>query len=130
MLASATRGSHQARKHLLLASVVEDEGVQGVQKPDDGGAEAGTAAGGAGPSNGVGPAPVVGQAAAAQAGTAPQSEQQVCAATEPPEAGTTGLAALGAAGGSQLGASSFGVGSKGERFRIRYMTIGPVDGFG
>lgn len=38
--------------------------------------------------------------------------------------------ALGGGGGVQLGADSRGVGSHGERFRIRYLTIGPVEGFG
>ena len=36
----------------------------------------------------------------------------------------------GMLGQPQLGANSGGVGSGGERYRIHYMTIGPVEGFG
>ena len=108
----------QARKHLLIASVTED-------------AEEGTAA-------------------AASAGAAPsqparqqeqQQQGQQAAAQQGPQTGQTTEACNGSeagplaeqqqeAGSVQLGIRASGVGSRGERYRIHYMTIGPVEGFG
>ncbi|KAL4440341.1 hypothetical protein ABPG75_003342 [Micractinium tetrahymenae] len=109
MLASATRGSHQARKHLLIASVVEDAEEAAREA---GGAAEGAAAGAA--------APADGREQQQQGGQQQQPQQQEEQPVQPPEG----------AGGAQLGANSRGTGSRGERFRIRYMTIGPVEGFG
>lgn len=112
MLASATRGSHQARKHLLIASVVEDA--------------AGAGSGAAVPAmalvaNGI---EQQGEQHQQQQRRQGQQGQQLEGQDQQPVQPT------GGAGGVQLGADSRGTGSRGERFRIRYMTIGPVEGFG
>ncbi|PRW39237.1 tRNA-splicing endonuclease subunit Sen34 [Chlorella sorokiniana] len=108
MLASATRGSHQARKHLLIASVTEDA--------DEAAA---------------------GSTLAAAEGAAPQPAQQQQQAAEQQAAEASNGADVGPlaeqqeeAGSVQLGLRAGGVGSRGERYRIHYMTIGPVEGFG
>lgn len=104
MLASATRGSHQARKHLLIASVVEEAAAAagaGAGAPDSRAAASGSDE---------------------QRGQQPQAQEQ--------QQQQQPVQALGGGGGVQLGADSRGVGSHGERFRIRYLTIGPVEGFG
>lgn len=102
ILAAATRGSHQARKHLLIASVVEQEPEAGAEAVQTGAAQAGAAAAVSGPAGG--------------------SEQQ--------QGQQQPVQRLGADGALQVGADSRGTGSRGERFRIRYTTIGPVEGFG
>ncbi|GAB4814072.1 hypothetical protein N2152v2_001118 [Parachlorella kessleri] len=91
LLAAAARGSHQARKHLLLASVVEgkdeDAELAGAGMP--------------GPS-----------AAAGAAGTAPG----------PAAASLQPVSAAAAATGNGY--------VEGQGYKIRYITIGPVEGFG
>ena len=117
VLAAATRGSHQARKHLLIASVVEeaearlDEQQQQQQPAQGGGGNGNGATAQSGSCQGQGGS----EEAAAGAGPGPiemHKQQQ------------EGLDA------QRLGASSGGTGSRGERYRIHYMTIGPVEGFG
>ena len=101
LLAAACRGSFQARKHLLLASVVplvgqqREEGGQPSRQQQVGEDErrAAEKAGGGG-------------------GEAPVAEE------------ACGVAGLGA--GSKFCVTEYG----GERYRVLYMTFGPVEGFG
>ena len=81
MLASATRGSFQARKHLLVATVIEAGGEGG--------------------------------------GKAPQHQQQQQGEEERQEAA--------AGGGEQPGGAEQ---QHQQGYRVQYMTLGPVDGFG
>ncbi|KAI7835924.1 hypothetical protein COHA_010185 [Chlorella ohadii] len=134
MLASATRGSHQARKHLLIASVTED-------------AEEAAAGGNAAAAAGAASQPA--QQPEQQAQQQQQQEQQARQQQQQEETAPQGQQAEQAAkpacngseagplaeqqqeaGSVQLGIRASGVGSRGERYRIHYMTIGPVEGFG
>lgn len=64
------------------------------------------------------------QQAAEQQG---QQDQQAAEACNGSEAGPLAEQEVGSV---QLGLRARGVGSRGERYRIHYMTIGPVEGFG
>lgn len=118
MLASATRGSHQARKHLLVASVVMGEAEVAAEEAAEAAAAKETAAAGGGQ-------------AAAPAGERQQQKQQGEQGEQPPGDGPEPQEAAGPpALAERLGACVTGVGAGGERYRIHYMTIGPVEGFG
>lgn len=58
---------------------------------------------------------------------AEQQGQQAAEACNGSEAGPLAEQEVGSV---QLGLRARGVGSRGERYRIHYMTIGPVEGFG
>jgi hypothetical protein len=103
LLSAACRGSHQARKHLILASVVEEEAAGGG---DGSGAGADEAP--------AGPADATAEARGGLAGPTAASEGH----------------ANGALGVPLAQGCKGGVGPGGRAFRIHYMTIGPVDGFG
>ena len=185
MLASATRGSHQARKHLLIASVVEegrtvasacqeaanasmagapaaaaaaadalvggDSAAAQATSQGDAAAQAGQPAGSqAGAAGREGDAAAVaavqqqGQAGTEQQEQQPLQQQQqqqqqqqhgpeangVAEQPQPPPGNTAPAGGIIGSSSTRLGGSSTGTGSRGQRYRIHYMTIGPVEGFG
>lgn len=121
MLASATRGSHQARKHLLIASVVEGEEQQEQEE-----AEAAAATRQQRQQQGAPSAADV--AAGGALDIRPQEPDQAAGGQPPTQQGCINGRQAEAAG--MQSTVSCGIGSQGERFRIHYLTIGPVEGFG